>query len=226
MPSLIACAPSLSGGAFRVATTDEHTLKLSGEIVRDSSAAFEKALSERQIDTVRVDSNGGDAEAAIKIGNMMLDRGLAVIVDGLCGSSCANYILPAASKVTYGPKAAVVYHGDVQSSQESNRAWIAAQSKEVQTGFDEYTLRLTAQEQAFYQRIPDKRVHALNLYVACIGKSEPDVRFWVADPDSLARFGLEHQGYSLPLGTQFVPGMFITRQISEATLSACRNAAG
>lgn len=49
---------------------------------------------------LRVNSYGGSESAAIRIADLIAEHRLPVIVDGACGSACANYLLPAAAEVT------------------------------------------------------------------------------------------------------------------------------
>lgn len=51
-------------------------------------------------DALRVNSYGGSERAAIRIAELIARHRISVIVDGVCGSACANYLLPAAPSVT------------------------------------------------------------------------------------------------------------------------------
>lgn len=58
------------------------------------------AISDAAADALRVNSYGGSERAAIRIAELIARHRISVIVDGVCGSACANYLLPAAPSVT------------------------------------------------------------------------------------------------------------------------------
>jgi hypothetical protein len=222
---LSACAPSVAGGAFKVTTLNAHTLQLTGEITAASVKLVEDALAVGGIDTLRVNSNGGDGESGIKIGDMILDHKLALIIGPKCGSSCANYLLTAASNVTYEPGAAVIYHGDLQSSLEYFNTWAAETAKKYPEDQRPSIIgtfpRLAKAEAEFYQKIPTHKVHALNLFITCLSKGELIFSYWLADATTLSYFGLPSQGYKPSSLATITPGMFTTDQVPEAKRAAC-----
>jgi hypothetical protein len=65
----------------------------------------------QKIESVSISSNGGDAEEAIEIGNLIKQSNLNLTVNGLCASSCANYIFTAANIKTVEVNSFVIWHG-------------------------------------------------------------------------------------------------------------------
>ena len=59
-----------------------------------------------------IESQGGDAEAGMRLGDALLARGLDVeVVGSLCASSCANYVFVSGRRKSIAPGARVVWHG-------------------------------------------------------------------------------------------------------------------
>jgi hypothetical protein len=61
--------------------------------------------------TVVVTSPGGDVDQAMRAAEVIGRRGWALEVLGLCGSSCGNYLVPAASRVEVAPYSVIGLHG-------------------------------------------------------------------------------------------------------------------
>ncbi|WP_457422159.1 hypothetical protein [Roseateles sp. P5_E7] len=73
---------------------------LRGKIDLAVAEALEQRLAQGPAPSaLRVNSYGGDERAAIRIANLIAKHQLPVIVDGVCGSACANYLLAPAPKV-------------------------------------------------------------------------------------------------------------------------------
>lgn len=62
-----------------------------------SSATMRTLMEERPLRTIVVDTEGGDTLAAMELGLALRKDRAALVVDGTCFSSCANYLVPAAS---------------------------------------------------------------------------------------------------------------------------------
>lgn len=90
---ILASIPSfaLAGEWTRV---DSRSIKFSGEITSGDKANLMRLLK-RTDKRLYLNSEGGDAEEALKIAKILLSHRLHVIVDGYCASSCANYLFTA-----------------------------------------------------------------------------------------------------------------------------------
>ncbi len=89
---------------------DEKTLRLEGAIFEPMVEQI-KALFSSSITTFEVDSEGGDTAAALEIAELMMSRKIDLVVDGLCVSSCANYLFVAAERKLVKPGSVVGWHG-------------------------------------------------------------------------------------------------------------------
>jgi hypothetical protein len=64
-----------------------------------------------QISKLEIKSGGGDIDAGMEFGLWVHQQNLAVVIDDLCFSACANYIVPAARSVHLKSGAFVAWHG-------------------------------------------------------------------------------------------------------------------
>lgn len=91
-----------------------YTVTIRGEITPQRFLQVRKWLKNSTVlgRTVIIDSEGGDAIAAIAIGKLVHQYGWNVRIENRCYSSCANYIFPA-GKTKYVTKTAILlFHGD------------------------------------------------------------------------------------------------------------------
>lgn len=70
-------------------------------------------LGVREIGELRITSPGGDAWASLQTARAWMGRVDLLVVDTLCGSSCANYFIPMAKRVSIVPASYVVLHGAI-----------------------------------------------------------------------------------------------------------------
>ena len=92
-------------------------LCISGKI-QTNRIDYEK-LKNSTFDFVYVNSLGGEVLTAIKLGRIINERRIPVFISGICLSSCANYIVPAASKVIILENSYVGFHGTPQRHEKS-----------------------------------------------------------------------------------------------------------
>lgn len=71
---------------------------------------------------LRVTSFGGDADASLKVGALVRQRDLAVIVDRVCASGCAHFIFLPARRVRVLEGGIVAFHGTRTYLVEAARA--------------------------------------------------------------------------------------------------------
>ncbi|HET7811007.1 MAG TPA: hypothetical protein VFL16_10565 [Steroidobacteraceae bacterium] len=65
------------------------------------------------VDELRITSGGGDAWVTLQSALALRGRLDLLVVDGLCASSCADYLLPAAKRVRIEPHSYVLLHGSL-----------------------------------------------------------------------------------------------------------------
>ncbi len=96
-------------------------LRIQGAI-DDTTTACVKAGTPASVETLRVDTPGGNIRAAIEIARSFSNR-LHIIVEGECNSSCANYFIPLADRLTFMPDSVLVLHGSAdQGLVDTSRA--------------------------------------------------------------------------------------------------------
>lgn len=90
-----------------------NTIKYVGNTSAENADVFEKILLKNlgNIDTLIIDSRGGDVFGGMHIGRLVNEYGLKVIVKNICASSCANYIATASNDVTIEKGALLGWHG-------------------------------------------------------------------------------------------------------------------
>jgi hypothetical protein len=94
----------LGPGDGAVIAEGRHTLYLLGEISPVLARDF-RSLADQggAIDTVVVDSQGGDLASALDIAALIHQRKFNIVVDGRCFSACASYLFPAGNLKSVRP---------------------------------------------------------------------------------------------------------------------------
>jgi len=99
-------------GPFNVVRAPGHSLLLYGTIGLGDDAVFAQALSPGTT-TLVVNSAGGEVRPALAMAHLIRARGLNVIVDGFCASSCADYLFVAGKSQQVHSNSIVLWHGGV-----------------------------------------------------------------------------------------------------------------
>jgi hypothetical protein len=163
---------------------------------------------------VVVRSSGGEVNAAMSIGESLLDRPTTVIAEQLCASSCANFLITAAHRRIVRRDTLLLYHGGVTLDSLSQalpqlRA-IAEKEPKVNLGntfieqFEE-TVKDIDRQEAFLLRagISSTFFEWMNL-VQHMSSEEfethcpPDSAIIQYSQQTLARFGLTFDQYDPP----------------------------
>lgn len=111
----------------------QHTVTVVGTIDSNMGGMFSQALANYpQIDTVQIDSYGGNIEVAMNMAGLIRQRKMRMVVDGRCLSACANYLFPAAAKKTVLPGSVVAIHGLSWSYLEGNAAKEVSKSQALE----------------------------------------------------------------------------------------------
>jgi hypothetical protein len=153
-----------------------------GRIDAEGAARFVQLVREPGVRRVVVGSPGGLVGPALDMAEAMHARGLDLEVPVLCRSSCANYLVPAARRKTFGWPGAVAWHGNMTHvlylAQTGQAQWSEAQLVQAR--------ELARREAAFYRRV------GVDGYVAWFAKVAPyEVPdFYFLRADDLARFGV------------------------------------
>jgi len=109
--SLMLFSASVYAGTWT--RTDRTTITFEGGIDSDEYTRFEKVF-DREVETLIVNSGGGETMAAIKIAKKIYEQKIDVIVRETCLSSCANYIFTAGRRRIID-NVIVGFHGNMQA---------------------------------------------------------------------------------------------------------------
>lgn len=95
------------------------TLVFNGIINQPSYDHFRRTVVARDADikTIQVRSSGGETSLSIEMGEWIHARGLDVVVDDYCFSSCANYIFTAGRNKVIREDSIVAWHGSNLTSE-------------------------------------------------------------------------------------------------------------
>ncbi len=163
---------------------------------------------------VVVRSSGGEVNAAMAIGEALLDRPATVIAEQLCASSCANFLITAGHRRIVRPETLLLYHGAVTLDQ-LDQLLPQLQASAVQDGtFNvadtflntyNYIVRSIGSQEAFLTKAGISST--LFRWMDLINHMTPaeaghhcraDVATIQYPPEVLARFGLTFDEYDPP----------------------------
>jgi hypothetical protein len=95
------------------------TLKLESDGIYTLSGALSLASADLFIKTipraatVALSTGGGSVSEALRIADFVSEQKVNLVVRGICGSSCANYLVGATPKLTLEPGGFIGFHGGV-----------------------------------------------------------------------------------------------------------------
>lgn len=90
--------------------TTAQTVHFRGPITPVTAAKLTALLKSPRVTTLVINSFGGSEDAALDIAAIIKARKLTVVVDGVCMSACAQYILTSASSGQIRPGSLVAFH--------------------------------------------------------------------------------------------------------------------
>lgn len=172
-----------------------------GELTDRGLLALKELAAGRSIDTLIVDSAGGEIVAGMDFGDFVLERQLNVTVEGVCLSSCANYVFPAGRRKAILPGSVVAWHGSAKQpglldelhaiterAVKARRLPPGREAEEIvrvrQVNVDYLTGAIVRQE-AFFDRI------GVDEYITRIGNEIYGVAgFYYLSVEDMARFGI------------------------------------
>jgi hypothetical protein len=118
--SCLMFAASLS--SFPVSNASAASVSLKGEVIevrgefrRGDADKFNELLSPG-VRILRIRSQGGDLQEALRIGQIVLSQNIEVEVAGLCASACAQLVLPGAKAVRLDDGSIVAMHAAAQGA--------------------------------------------------------------------------------------------------------------
>lgn len=188
------------GDSITVTRRDEQ-IKYVGEMTDAGFAALERLTRGRKIQTLVVDSAGGEIVTSMDFGDWVANRKVDVVVERLCLSSCANYIFPAARTKVIQPGAVVAWHGSARQrdltvelnqiiDERVDKLGLSAAEKErkreqMRRATADYLRGAQLRQDAFFSRI------GVDEYVTRIGNEEYHVDgLYYLSVEDMARFGI------------------------------------
>jgi hypothetical protein len=177
-----------------------HTIKFVGETSIESAYLLEEILSKNPetINTLIINSTGGDVIGGIKIGRLVNKYDLSVIVPNFCASSCANYIATASNNVIIKKGALLGWHGGatqpLYSSLTSDSSWLT-KIQLFLSGVDEEGSKSDSVKQWQNEEATFFDLVGVNQAVTILGmmpglKEQRDASFFSYDTETLNRLGL------------------------------------
>jgi hypothetical protein len=166
-----------------------------GAISAENNAGFFARVAGQPVRLLLIDSIGGDVAAAIDLADWVHARQLDIAVTGVCLSSCANYVFPAARQKEIRPGAVVAWHGNYHHLAHTGlwrddvvlRMQRDGEDRETATRYvQSQVARLVALERDFFARI------GVYEQVCWIGKQPPYnvADYYFLSAADMARFGI------------------------------------
>lgn len=101
--------------ASRAWAQDGSELRINGHINAALTAQMHTALAHGR-HVIRISSSGGDQLPALALARDMRRAHASLIVDGICGGPCANYLFLAAARRSVMPGSLVIFSGTAASA--------------------------------------------------------------------------------------------------------------
>jgi hypothetical protein len=194
-------AASVDVGDGITVTRRDDQVKYVGEMTDAGFVALERLTRGRKIQTLVIDSAGGEIVTSMDFGDWVANRKVDVVVERLCLSSCANYIFPAARTKLIQPGAVVAWHGSARQrdlmvelsqtiDERVEKLGLSADAKErkraqMRRATADYLRGAQLRQDAFFSRI------GVDEYVTRIGNEEYHVDgLYYLSVEDMARFGI------------------------------------
>lgn len=123
---------------------DLNTLKFEGPIDRGTYENYLLAIDDH-VKTLVINSSGGDSYAGVLIGLEMAKRSLDVIVDGVAGSSAANYLFTAGKHKTIC-RGFVGFHGNAGAAKQKEGLEESIRSAAAKSGLSREQIEKAVKE--------------------------------------------------------------------------------
>lgn len=199
-----AAAAEESKPAFDV-VIDGSSIGYTGEITHAGNAyLFSLADKAGQpLKTLEITSVGGDADAGMDLANWVFDKRLDIHIPSFCGSSCANYVFPAAQHKLLGEKAMLAWHGgatqeDLGEIPECEKeGWFKeyfdCDAEAYKRQMSEMVSALKAREVAFFEKIGvDQRITVLGQKPEFACGDQETYSGWFYSVEDMKRLGVKN----------------------------------
>jgi hypothetical protein len=163
------------------------TLYFIGNINNEVLPKFNAIVEKNKIDKLVISSGGGDIYAGMSIGTWVYDSNIDIEIIGLCASSCANYIFPAAKNKYIIGNSIVAWHGNYHG-----KLW------DYQNSFPKEPKRLEIINKGVIDEIKFYKHIGIDEFLCRVGKLPPNLtrNFFTLSPSSLTVFGVDNVFYN------------------------------
>ncbi len=175
----------------RVSRLNE-TLVYDGELTLDGLEALRRE-DDGLATTLLVRSPGGSVDVGMDFGDFVHERGLAVVVQGYCNSSCANYLFLGAPRKAILPAAVVAWHGSARQGDFETQLQKSIDSmklppeeaKKLHEQGETYLRAMIRRQDAFFARI------GVNECITRVGNEHfGSPGLFTMSPSDMERFGV------------------------------------
>lgn len=128
--------------------------------IRSNSIDF-TLLKKSSFDFVYANSKGGHVNTAIEIGQIIHANRSILLISGLCLSSCANYLVPAANQVTIMKNSFVGFHGTPDRSEKIYLDKLNVSNVQL----DKFGETLKEQHENILSKYRDSLIKEVNFYL-------------------------------------------------------------
>ena len=186
-----------------------------GEITHAANAHLFSMADKAQmpLKTLEITSVGGNADAGMELANWVFDRGLDIYVPSFCGSSCVNYVFPAAQRKSLGETAMLAWHGgatqenldEVPECEEDGwfKEYFDCDKDAYSKQMSEMLAELKAKEAAFFNKIGvDQRITVMGQKTEFACGDEEFYNGWFYSVEDMNRLGVKNIEI---LGEQWTP---------------------
>lgn len=171
-------------------------VRYEGELTGEAVTAFLTRYADDRPVSLVIDSGGGEVRAGIRLGLWVFEQQLDIIVDGVCLSSCANYVFTAARHKTVTPGSVVGWHGNYTHLDQTG-LWRDDVESRIRDGEDEASAtrevralvdELVTLESEFFTRT------GVNEYLCWVGKMPPFnvPNYYTLSASDMAKYGVHN----------------------------------
>jgi hypothetical protein len=119
---LISYVESAAGRESQASVSVVHdSVRIVGPITAKTAQRFAQITSQQDVRRLDISSMGGENLSALRMGRIIWDRHMTVIVSGICMSACASYIFLPAARRQVRPNSLVIFHHTANSLMELAR---------------------------------------------------------------------------------------------------------
>ncbi|WP_147692564.1 hypothetical protein [Vogesella mureinivorans] len=191
--ALAGCASMRSNKPTVTLSPNGSDIVYNGELDASAIAQVQTLYAQATVKPTRlvINSHGGSSRLGMALGDFIHDKQLDIRVDGVCMSSCANYVFPAARHKYLGERDALLWHGGaLQPDWEAliKAKWKNKPAQQEQARED--IRQWAVNEQAFFERI------GVSQLVTVCGqqpewiKAYPQAPGFYYSPEDMQRFGI------------------------------------